>query len=267
MVRQVENLSAKFVEKQKRPGYYFDGAGLDLQGSPTESKSWILRYTRFQKTREMGPGSLQAISLAEARDTARQYRKVLTEGKDPIEVRDAQKTESRRKSSNTISFAECAKNYFAAHRSGWRNPKHIAQRENSLETYAGPVIGNLPVSDVDSARVLRILEPSSPEKPETAIRVRGRIEHVLDWAKVRGYRSGDNPARWRGRLDLAKLLPNRSKVQRVTHLAALPHEQMNGFIEATGSTGNRCQGTGAGHPHRSARGGGTVCEARGVRLG
>ena len=89
--RQVEILSAKFVEKQKRPGYYFDGAGLYLQVSPTKSKSWILRYTRFQKTREMGLGSLQAVSLAEARDTARQYRKLLTEGKDPIEVRDAKR--------------------------------------------------------------------------------------------------------------------------------------------------------------------------------
>jgi len=145
--RQVEILSAKFVEKQKRPGYYFDGAGLYLQVSPTKSKSWILRYTRFQKTREMGLGSLQAVSLAEARDTARQYRKLLTEGKDPIEVRDAQKTEARFKSPTTISFAGC-------HRSGWRNPKHVERRENTLESYAGPVIGNLPVSDVDTARVL-----------------------------------------------------------------------------------------------------------------
>lgn len=129
MGRQVEILSAKVVEKQKRPGYYFDGAGLYLQVSPTESKSWILRYTRFQKTREMGLGSLNGVTLAEARDKAKEYRRLLADGKDPIEARDAEQTQARLKSSDTISFAECAKKYIAAHRSGWRNPKHIEQWE------------------------------------------------------------------------------------------------------------------------------------------
>jgi hypothetical protein len=150
----------------------------------------------------MGLGSLNGVTLAEARDKAKEYRRLLADGKDPIEARDAEQTQARLKSSDTISFAECAKKYIAAHRSGWRNPKHIEQWETPW-------------------RPTRTLEPIWSEKPETASRVRGRIEHVLDWAKVRGYRSGDNPARWCGHL--AKLLPNRSKVQRVTNLAALPY--------------------------------------------
>src|SRR5262249_4124841 len=127
-----------------------------------------------------------------------------------------------------MTFRECADAYIKAHRAGWRNGKHAAQWEATLATYAGPVIGTLPVQVIDTALVLKVLEPIWTAKPETAGRVRGRIESILDWAKVRGFRAGENPARWRGHLD--KLLPARSKVRRVEHHAALPYAELPGFL-------------------------------------
>lgn len=228
MARKVDRLSARFVEKHAKPGYYLDGAGLYLQISSSGSKSWIFLYTRFGKQREMGMGSLSALSLAEAREDAGKWRKVLAQGKDPIEVRDADKAQERARSANSVSFDDCAEKYITAHRSGWRNEKHVEQWRRTLKDYASPVIGSLPVSAVETAHVLRILEPIWTTKSETASRVRGRIEHVLDWAKVRGYRAGENPARWRGHLD--KLLPKKSAVKRVEHLPALPYAKLGDFM-------------------------------------
>src|SRR5262249_983381 len=127
-----------------------------------------------------------------------------------------------------ISFTECAARYIASHRAGWRNPKHAAQWEATLATYAEPVTGHLSVQDIDIALVLKVLEPIWRAKPETAGRVRARMETILDGAKARGYRAGENPARWRGHLD--KLLPARSKVRRVEHHAALPYAELPGFL-------------------------------------
>ena len=136
--------------------------------------------------------------------------------------------ETRLNAAKAMTFRDCAARYIASHRAGWRNPKHAAQWEATLATYAGPVMGGLSVQAIDTALVLKVLEPIWTTKPETAGRVRGRIESVLDWAKVRGYRAGENPARWRGHLD--KLLPARSKVRRVEHHAALPYAELPGFL-------------------------------------
>src|SRR5262249_24919039 len=153
------------------------------------------------------------IGLAEARNRAAGFRLQRHDGVDPIEKRRAERLEARLDAAKAISFTECAARYIASHRAGWRNPKHAAQWEATLATYAEPVTGHLSVQDIDIALVLKVLEPIWRAKPETAGRVRGRMETILDWAKARGYRAGENPARWRGHLD--KLLPARSKVRRV----------------------------------------------------
>lgn len=157
-------------------------------------------------------------------------RALLADGIDPIDDREALRAEVARQKANTLSFEQCAKKLIDSHKAGWKNPKHIQQWENTLTTYAGPIIGKVPVQDVDTPDIMRVLEPIWAEKPETASRLRGRIEQVLDWAKVHKYRAGENPARWRGHLD--KLLPTKSKVHTVKHQPALPYVKINSFIEA-----------------------------------
>ena len=228
MAREVHRLSAKAVEKAKRPGYYADGGNLYLQVSPGLTKSWIFRYTRQGRSHEMGLGSERVFSLAEARGKASDTRRLLGEGLDPISAREGRRTRERLEKASTLTFAKCAEKYIGAHRAGWRNPKHISQWENTLETYAGPIIGRLAVKDVDTALVLRVLEPIWTKKPETATRLRGRIERILDWARVMGYRAGENPARWRGHLD--KLLPAALNRKNRTHLAALSYDEIGAFV-------------------------------------
>ena len=207
MAKKVERLTALAVEKVKTPGYHADGAGLYLQVSRGGGKSWVFRYMLRGKPREMGLGSHVTLELACQK--AAESRALLADGRDPIEPRDAQKQRQALEQAHSKTFAECAEAYIKAHRAGWRNAKHGAQWEATLNTYANPVFGSLPIQAIDTALVMKVLEPIWSEKTETASRVRGRIESVLDWAKVRGYRAGENPARWRGHLD--KLLPRRSK--------------------------------------------------------
>jgi integrase len=176
----------------------------------------------------MGCGSVDAVSLLEARRQAAECRALLHQRLDPIEARDARHAQEAVARARSISFADCARAYVAAHKAGWRNAKHADQWSNTLETYAGTVFGSLPVSDVDTPLVLKVLEPIWAEKSVTASRLRGRIEAVLDWARVRGYRQGENPARWRGHLD--KLLPSLKKLGRVKHHSALPYEEIAGFM-------------------------------------
>jgi integrase len=149
-------------------------------------------------------------------------------GSDPIDTRRAQRARARLDAAKTITFKECAENYIKAHRAGWRNGKHAGQWTATLRMYAEPIIGLLSVQSVDTAVVVRVLEPIWAEKPETASRLRQRIEKILDYAKVRGYRDGDNPARWRGHLD--KILPPISKVRTVQHHAALPYGALPAFL-------------------------------------
>ena len=230
MARRVRILTAKQVERETRPGYYFDGAGLYLQIAKGGSKSWILRYTLNGKAREMGLGSLVTFSLADARLRATQQRQLIADGVDPIEAKQARQLEARLAKANTITFDQAAAAFIAANEAGWRSSKHGEQWRNTLATYAGPVIGDLAVSDVTTPLVLQILQPIWASKTETATRVRGRIEKVLDWAKVQGYRSGDNPAAWKGHLSEA--LPKPSKVAKTAHHAALPWSEMAAFMKA-----------------------------------
>jgi len=228
MARGIHKLTAVKVARLTKPGRYGDGGGLWLQVAAGGSRSWLFRFMRAGKAREMGLGAVATVTLAEAREKARECRKALQDGLDPIEARDGIRKAAAVDAARAVTFREAAERYIDAHRSGWRNAKHAAQWPSSLERYAHPVVGALPVAAVDTALVLKCIEPVWTAKPETAGRVRGRIELVLDWATARGYRTGDNPARWRGHLD--KLLPARSKVARVKHHAALPYVEIPPFM-------------------------------------
>ncbi len=230
MKRQMLRLSTRAVIVKKTPGYYPDGGGLYLQVSEAGSKSWIFRFALNGKERQMGLGPFHTITLADARIAATDCRKLLLRQIDPIDARDADKTRQALQDARSITFAECAAAYIRAHRAKWKNAKHAEQWTNTIETYCGPIIGGLPVQDVDTGLVVKVLEPIWTAKPETASRLRGRIESVLDWARVSGYRAGDNPARWRGHLD--NVLPALKKRQRVKHHPALPFDQMGAFMES-----------------------------------
>jgi integrase len=239
--RSIHRLSpakVKNAKPGKRPNgtsrvrLYPDGGGLYLQVTPGDrgdSKSWIFRYaTGAGKEHYMGLGSLNAVSLTEARERAAECRKLREQGKDPIQERESQRAAVAAENAKAITFDQCATEYIAAHRTGWRNSKHASQWENTLATYVSPVFGKLPVRAIDVGLVIKALEPIWSTKPETASRVRGRIEAVLDWAAARNFRDADNPARWKGRLD--KLLPRRSKVRAVKHHAALPYDDIGSFM-------------------------------------
>jgi integrase len=239
MARQTERLGALQVAKLEKPGYYCDGAGLYLQVSKSGSKSWIMRYTLGGKPCEMGLGSFTTFTLAEARQHATAQRKLLADGIDPLAKKHGDLLVKRMADANIITFDKAAAAFIQANSPAWRNAKHGDQWRNTLATYASPVIGALPVSKIETAHVLRILSPIWATKTETATRVRGRIEKILDWAKVQGYRTGDNPAAWRGHLSEA--LPTPSKVADAGHHAALPWEEIGSFMVAL----RAAQGAGA----------------------
>jgi integrase len=228
MARTVGKLTALKVSRASHPGMFADGAGLYLQVTGAGAKSWIYRFSLCGRAREMGLGSLSALSLTDARAKAAECRRLRQEGVDPIEARKAQREQAALDAAKMLTFAEAAARYIAGHRVGWKNAKHASQWENTLAAYAEPVLGALSIQAIDTGLVLKVLEPIWKAKPETASRVRGRIEVILDWAKVRGLRQGENPARWRGHLD--HLLPAKAKVRRVKHHAALPYAEMPAFI-------------------------------------
>jgi integrase len=234
VARIINRLSHRKVETLKAPGMYSDGGGLYLQvtegSDDTRRKSWLFRYAVAGRERQMGLGPVSDVPLAEARDRALAARELRRAGKDPIVEREESRAEAKLAAAKSMSFDECATAYIAAHRAGWRNVKHASQWTNTVATYCSPIFGKLPVQLVDVGLVMKAIEPVWSTKPETAGRVRGRIERILDWAKVRGYRDGENPARWRGHLD--HLLPARSKVRRVKHHAALPYPELPAFVAA-----------------------------------
>ena len=176
----------------------------------------------------MGLGSAALVGLSEARTRASESRRLSQDGVDPIEARKAGHARAALEAAKAITFRQAADTFIASHRAGWRNPKHAAQWTSTLKTYAFPVLGSVAVQHVDTALVMKVLDPVWTKKPETANRVRGRIEKVLDWAKARGYREGDNPARWRGHLETQ--LPRRSKVRAVRHHPALPFADLPEFM-------------------------------------
>lgn len=237
MARRVKApLTAKGVESKTEPGYYADGGGLYLRVSKEGKrnsagvKTWAFLYTIAGRAREMGLGPVSDISLAEARDLALDLRKQIRQGIDPIDARQKARDAQAKEASKRFTFAEAAKEYIDAHRAGWKNAKHADQWTNTIATYAAPTFGHLSVSDVDTGLVVRVLKPIWETKNETANRLRGRIESILDWSATQGYRlPGDNPARWHGHLE--NLFPKPSKVQKVKHHTALPFPETGSFIK------------------------------------
>lgn len=216
--------------KLKNSGLYGDGAGLWLKVTDQGSKSWIFRFTRAGRERWMGLGSFPDVSIAEARDTAAEYRKKIRNGIDPLQEKQDQAAALQASRAKAVTFDWCAEQYVNAHKAGWKNAKHIDQWRNTITTYASPIVGTVTVDKIDTTHVMKILEPIWVAKAETASRLRGRIESVLDWATVRKYRTGENPARWKSHLD--HLLPARAKLARVQHHAALPWVEMGKFMIA-----------------------------------
>src|SRR5665213_258341 len=228
MPRQIGRLTSIGLSKVKSVGMYADGGGLYLQVSDAKARSWIFRFSLNGRSREMGLGPLHDVSLADAREKAADCRKLKRKGMDPIEARDAERKRALLEAASAITFKDAAESYIKAHGVSWQNAKHADQWKSTLKTYAYPVIGSLPIQSVDVGLILKVIEPIWTTKPETASRVRGRIEAVLDWAAARGYRQGENPARWRGHLE--NLLPRPSKVRQVEHHAALPYAEIGAFI-------------------------------------
>jgi integrase len=233
MAKNIQRLTAIAVTRASKPGLYPDGAGLYLRVARNGSKSWAFRFTLNGKPREMGLGGLTKVGLADARKKATDVRRTLSDGYDPVTLR--QEEEARRPAAvklpaaHSMTFDKCAEAYISAHEISWRNEKHRQQWRNTLTTYVSSVFGSTPIQNVDIDLVMKVIEPLWRTKTETARRVRGRIEVILDWARVRGYRTGENPARWRGNMD--HLLPARSKVRPIKHHAALPYSEISAFMQ------------------------------------
>jgi integrase len=221
-------LTALFVREVKKPGKYPDGGNLYLQVAEGGSKSWLFRYDDLNgRDRWMGLGGLDIVTLAQARELALEKRKLRRQGVDPIAARKA--LQASRKAA-TVTFRQEAETYIEAHRAGWRGGASEEQWRQSLEAYVYPSLGDMPVGEVGVSDVLGVLKAIWSTKAVTAGRVRLRIERVLDAAKARGLRSGDNPAAWRNHLD--HLLPAPRRVRAVEHHAALPYAEVAGFMTA-----------------------------------
>lgn len=226
MARTLHNLKPITLSRKMESGYHGDGGGLYLQVARAGSKSWIFRFALSGRRREMGVGSFPSVSLAAAREAASKARALVKSGKDPIIAREAEKAQERVEAAQGVKWSEAVDQFLEAHTGSWRNKKHRQQWRNTLDTYAKLTLGTLTVGSIGTPEVIGILEPIWYTKPETASRVRGRVERILDWAKVKGYRTGENPARWRGHLD--KVFPAKAKVRKVKHHAAVPIDDLPG---------------------------------------
>ncbi|MGK7870982.1 tyrosine-type recombinase/integrase [Falsiroseomonas sp. E2-1-a20] len=220
-------LTALKAKALTAPGRYSDGDGLWLQVRDASQRSWLFRYTRHGRARQMGLGAYPDVSLADARGEAAAIRKTLRQGLDPLEKRRAEKAAEA--SASRFTFKEVAERFHAAHQAAWRSEKHRVQWVTQMEAYVYPVFGDVAVDRVGTAEVLKALEPVWHEKSMTATVLRGRLEAVLDFAKAREWRAGENPARWRGHL--AKLLPRRSRIAKIKHHPALPWSEVAAFVE------------------------------------
>lgn len=230
MGRKAKELSPLAIGRLKGPGMHFVGGvdGLALQVLPSGARSWILRVMVGGRRREMGLGGFPDVTVAGAREAARQARSKIRAGIDPIEEAKAARSALRAAAAKSITFREAAEAYIGAHETRWKNEKHRAQWGATLETYAFPEIGALAVGDIELPHVLAVLEPIWVAKTETASRVRGRVETILNWSIARGHRSGPNPARWRGHLD--QILPRPSSIQKVSHHPAVPVSDAGAFM-------------------------------------
>jgi integrase len=230
MRRQQQRLTALQVSKLSKPGLYGDGGGLTLQITSGGAKSWLLRYMIAGKAYGMGLGPTHTVSLAEARQKALSARKLIIDGINPLAAKKQDQVAAALANAKMMTFDQCAAAYILAHKAGWKNAKHIDQWTNTLNTYASPVFGHLPVADIDTGLVVKCLSPIWEAKTETASRLRGRIESVLGWATTSGYRAGENPARWKGHLD--NLLATISKTSRTKHHPSLPWQNIGPFMSA-----------------------------------
>ena len=223
-----KKLNALQVSRLITPGMHRVDDHLYLQVKSRTSRSWIVRYTFQGRAGYLGLGGLNKLPLVDARKKAAEALALLGNDVDPVLQKRAAKQRRELEAAKRVTFREAADRYVALHRESWRSEKHRAQWDGTLAAYAFPVIGNLSVSEIDTGLVMRVLEPIWQEKPETASRLRGRIETVLSWAQARGLRSGDNPARWRGHVE--NLLPAKSKVRKVRHHPALPYTEIGAFM-------------------------------------
>ena len=230
MGRQQQRLTALRVGKLTKPGLYGDGGGLTLQITPGGVKSWLFRYMMSGKPYGMGLGPTHTVSLAEARQKALFARKLMIDGINPLAAKKQDQVAAALANAKMMTFDQCAKAYILAHKAGWKNAKHADQWTNTIDTYASPVFGHLPVAEIDTGLVVKCLAPIWEGKTETASRLRGRIESVLGWATTSGYRIGENPARWKGHLD--NLLATISKSSRTKHHPSLPWQHVGAFVSA-----------------------------------
>lgn len=230
MGRQQQRLTALQVSKLTKPGLYGDGGGLTLQITSGGVKSWLFRYMMSGKAHGMGLGPTHTVSLAEARQKALAARKLILDGINPLAAKKQEQLANALADARMMTFDQCAEAYISAHKAGWKNAKHADQWTNTLSTYASPFFGKLPVAEIDTGLVVKCLTPIWETKTETASRLRGRIESILGWAATSGYRTGENPARWKGHLD--NLLATISKTSRTKHHPSLPWQRMNEFISA-----------------------------------
>jgi integrase len=229
-----EVMNAK-PEDGRRAAMLPDGGNLYLQATLGKDgavrRSWVFRYEFDGRRHDLGLGSLETFNLAEAREKARGLRQQLADGIDPFTAKQQARKDRLAKlaaEARAMTFRQCAEECIKSHRDGWKNAKHAAQWSSTLETYAHPILGELAVDDIATAHIVRVLQPIWKSKPETASRVRGRIEKVLGWAAVRGFRSGDNPARWRGHLQ--ELFAAKGKIRPVEHHAALSFTDVPAFM-------------------------------------
>ncbi|WP_286849530.1 integrase arm-type DNA-binding domain-containing protein, partial [Hydrogenophaga sp. 70-12] len=231
MPKKAKELGALEVKRLTEPGLHFVGgiAGLGLQVSPSGAKSWVLRAVIGNKRRKMGLGGFPDVPLARARLLAIEARDQIRNGVDPIDQKKARRRDLAASRAMDVTFRRCAEDYIASHRGSWKNEKHEAQWSSTLENYAYPVIGDLWVRDVTKAHVLSILKPIWHTKTETASRLRGRIEAVLDSATTMDLRTGLNPARWKG--NLSTLLPAARKIAKSTHFKAVPVPELPAFFQ------------------------------------
>lgn len=235
MARIFGKLSPTKVAKMATPGLHADGGNLYLQVTPGGAKSWSFRFMLDGRPREMGLGPLHAISLAEARARAAEARRLLLDRIDPIEHRRSAHAQGLRAAVQAKTFEACANAYITAHGPAWSNAKHAQQWRATLSTYVYPTFGQLPVAAIDLDLIEQVLSPIWVKKPETASRLRGRIEAILDYAKTRGWRTGDNPARWKGVVE--NILPAKTTVVRIKHHAALPWRELPAFMAQLGDQG------------------------------
>lgn len=231
----LEKLTALQIKKAKQGDKLTDGGGLRLDVDHKGNRSWVFRFTSpaTGKERWMGLGSADDVTLQKARAAAQEARELVRNGVDPIERRKEQRATAKVEASRSVTFKAYAEGFIAGREAGWKNDKHRQQWRNSLRTYVYPSAGHLPVADIDTTAVKSVLAPIWESKPETANRIRGRIEAILNAAKAEGLRSGDNPAIWRGHLD--QILPKQSRKKRIVHHAALPYERLPAFMSSLGA--------------------------------